>query len=106
MDSWTVGVSAKARSENQSDAWLGDAVLELYVRSWILRRHGGVDAETKARFTSNQFLNCLGQPTKVEAKIGEIYRERGLEAAFDWIREHMEPLFLKQEGRRKRSSRS
>lgn len=100
-----MGLDARAPAALQSDAWLGDAVLELYVRSWILRRHGEVDAEAKARFTSNQFLNCFGQPTKVEAEIGGIYRERGLEAAFDWIRKHMEPLFLKQEGKRKRSRR-
>lgn len=101
-----MGLDVKGKAAIQSDAWIGDAVLELYVRSWILRRHGAVDADTKARFTSNQFLNCFGQPTKVEAELGALYRERGLEAAFDWIREHMEPLFLKQEGKRKRSHRS
>lgn len=89
----------------QPDAWLGDAVLELYTRSRILRETGRVDAEEKTRFTCNQFLNCFGEPTKVEAKIGVIYRERGLQAAFDYIRETFEPLFAKQEAKRRRQTR-
>jgi hypothetical protein len=84
----------------RQDAWIGDAVLELYVRSWVLRHHGGVDAEMKTRFTCNQFLNCFGNPTKVEADIGVVYQREGLEAAFSWIREHLEPLFVKQEAKR------
>lgn len=84
----------------RQDAWIGDAVLELYVRSWVLRHHGAMDAEMKTRFTCNQFLNCFGNPTKVEADIGIIYQREGLEAAFAWIREHLEPLFVKQEARR------
>lgn len=90
----------------QSDAWLGDAVLELYVRGWVLRTHGRVDAAMKTRFTCNQFLNCHGHPTLVEARIGAIYRDQGLEAAFGWIRETLEPLFLKQEAKRRRQLRS
>lgn len=88
--------------DSRSNAWLGDAVLELYVRSWILREHGAVDAEMKTRFTCNQFLNCFGEPTKVEARIGGVYREQGIAAAFEWIRENLEPLFLKQEAKKKR----
>ena len=84
----------------RQDAWIGDAVLELYVRSHILRTHGKVDAEMKTRFTCNQFLNCFGNPTKVEADIGVVYQREGLEAAFSWIREHLEPLFVKQETKR------
>lgn len=87
------------------DAWLGDAVLELYVRSWILREYGKVDAELKSRFTSNQFLNSLGQPTMVEAEVGRIYKEQGLEGAFSHIQAKIEPLFVKQEGKRQRSQR-
>jgi dsRNA-specific ribonuclease len=33
----------------------------------------------------------------VEAEIGQRYASGGLDAAFAWIREHIEPLFLKQE---------
>ena len=84
----------------RQNAWVGDAVLELYVRSWVLRHQGGMDAEMKTRFTCNQFLNCVGNPTNVEADIGIIYQREGLEASFAWIREHLEPLFIKQESKR------
>lgn len=80
-------------------------MLELYARSRILRETGKVDAEEKMRFTCNQFLNCFGEPTKVEARIGVIFREEGLQAAFDHIRETFEPLFAKQKAKRKRQSR-
>lgn len=93
-----------AEQQLREDAWQGDAVLELYVRSWILRKFGKVDAEMKRRFTCNEFLNCLGAPTKVEARIGVIYREQGLEAAFAMIERELEPLFLKQEEKRRRRS--
>lgn len=89
----------------RQDAWVGDAVLELYVRSYILRLHGKVDAEMKTRFTCNQFLNCVGNPTKVEADIGIIYQKDGLETAFAWIRENLEPLFIKQEAKRVRKGK-
>ena len=84
---------------------MGDAVLELYVRSHILRQYGRVDAEMKTRFTCNQFLNCVGTPTKVEADIGVIYQKEGLDAAFEWIRQNLEPLFLKQEAKRARTGK-
>jgi hypothetical protein len=84
----------------RQDAWVGDAVLELYVRSLILRQVGVVDAPMKTRFTCNQFLNCFGNPTKVEADIGIVYQREGLDAAFAWIREHLQPLFEKQEAKR------
>ena len=86
----------------RQDAWIGDAVLELYVRTWILEVHEVMDAELKARFTCNQFLNCVGNPTKVEATIGVLYREKGMDSAFAWIKTNLEPLFLKQEAKRKK----
>ncbi len=89
----------------RQDAWVGDAVLELYVRGWVLRHHGQMNAELKTRFTCNQFLNCIGNPTKVEADIGIIYQGQGLDAAFAWIRENLEPLFIKQEAKRVRTGR-
>ena len=79
-------------------------MLELYVRCWIKKQQGGIDAEMKSRFTSNQFLNGLGNPTRVEAAFGQIYEAEGLQAAWAWIEEHVEPLFLKQESRKKRGS--
>ena len=83
-------------------AWIGDSVLELYARAKVLREKGGIDAEAKTSFTRNSFLNCLGNPTGVEAKIGEIYQDQGVEAAHAWIRETLEPLYAKQEANRAR----
>lgn len=90
----------------RQDAWIGDAVLELYVRSHVLREVGKVDAEMKTRFTCNQFLCCQGNPTAVEAQIGVIYQQSGLETAFGWIRENLQPLFEKQEAKRKRTRKA
>ena len=38
-----------------------------------------------AEFIFNDFLSAFGNPTRVEASIGKIYRENGLQAAFDWM---------------------
>jgi dsRNA-specific ribonuclease len=38
----------------------------------------------------------------VEARIGVIYKEEGLEAAFEFVEKELEPLFLKQEANRRR----
>ena len=86
-------------------AWIGDTVLELYARIRVLTEHGGIDADAKTRFTRNSFLNCFGNPTEVEARIGEIYQSQGLEAAHAWIKDNIEPLFLKQEANRRRGGR-
>ena len=51
--------------------------------------------------TSNQFLACYGNPTAVEAKIGSIYREEGLETAFLWIQAELLPIFEKQDKNRR-----
>ena len=77
-------------------AWTGDAVLSLFAREWILKEKG-LDAEMFERMTSNNFLNCLGNPTRVEAEIGLIYKKEGLEKAFAHIENFLMPLFLKQE---------
>lgn len=87
----------------REDAWLGDAVLSLYARSWILKNQRKMDGVSLQRFTSNQFLCCFGQPTAVEAEIGVIYREKGLDAAFTHIEQKLLPLFLRQSGLEKRA---
>lgn len=81
----------------RQEAWIGDAVLELYARTRVLEDTQRRDADRKVRFVRNAFLNHLGQPTRVEAEIGRRYREGGLAEAFAWINEHIQPLFLKQE---------
>ncbi|HRQ88991.1 MAG TPA: ribonuclease III domain-containing protein [Bacteroidia bacterium] len=85
----------------QELAWIGDTILDLYARTWILRERGGVCGETQRRMTSNQFLACFGNPTSVEAKIGTLYREDGMEAAFAWIEAELMPVFEKQERNRR-----
>ena len=84
----------------QELAWVGDAVLGLFARSWILEKEQKIDAEMFTRMTSNHFLNSLGNPTKVEAKIGLIFNNEGLEEAFSHIEKSLMPLFLKQEKKR------
>ena len=86
----------------REEAWIGDAVLELFVRKWILRIDGAMDGQKQARFTANKFHACFGNPTSVEAKIGRLYESEGLEAAWKHIEIEMLPLFLKQEAKLKK----
>lgn len=85
-------------------AWIGDAVLELFARQWLLE-NGPKDLKARAEeirhFTSNQFLSAFGEPTSIEASIGRIYEEEGLEAAFTYLEREILPLYVKQ--RQKRS---
>jgi dsRNA-specific ribonuclease len=74
-------------------AWIGDAVLALFARSWVLEERGRMDGEWFTRLTSNEFLSTFGPPTEVEARIGAIYREEGLAAAFAWMETELLPKF-------------
>lgn len=94
------GLSAGEVELLRQEAWIGDAVLELYARQRVLDEKHERDLPLKSRFVRNAFLNHLGQPTRVEAEIARYYREGGLAAAFAWITEHLQPLFLKQEANR------
>jgi hypothetical protein len=84
----------------RADAWIGDAVLSLYARLHILRDGSGIDAERCRRMTSNRFLSAFGEPTAVEAGIGRVYKEKGLDAAFAYIEASLMPVFRKQEEKR------
>ncbi|MBZ2176638.1 MAG: hypothetical protein ACK58M_21475 [Acidobacteriota bacterium] len=91
------------RSVLLQQAWLGDAVLALYVREKILRDDGVLDGDKYTRMTSNQFLSAWGEPSAVEAEIGRLYQSEGLAAAFAWIETRLAPTFARQEqNRRKR----
>lgn len=82
--------------EKRDLAWLGDAVLALYARQWLLDQPGHPQLtrqERFIRFTSNEFLQSIGEPTEVEAQIGQAYRESGIEAAFQWIKTRLQPRF-------------
>jgi hypothetical protein len=87
----------------KEEAWLGDAVLEVFMRSWVLEQRGRQDMVTKVNLTSNAFLSSLGNPMKMEAQIGRIYRDQCIEAAWTWIREHVLPVFQKHEAKRLRA---
>lgn len=86
--------------EERERAWIGDAVLALFARSWVLRERGTMDGEWFTRLTSNDFLSAFGQPTSVEARIGDLYRREGLEAAFVWMEAEFIPLLRKQMAKR------
>jgi dsRNA-specific ribonuclease len=83
------------RQERES-AWIGDAVLALFARQFVLRERDSMDGEWFTRLTSNEFLSAFGNPTRVEASIGKIYLEGGLDAAFEWMDANLIPLFRKQ----------
>jgi dsRNA-specific ribonuclease len=85
--------------DKRTKAWIGDAVLALFAREWILKQ---TDISVKQRaevfiqMTSNQFLAALGEPTAMEAEIGIVYENEGLQAAFDFIERKFLPLFIKR----------
>jgi dsRNA-specific ribonuclease len=93
-----VRVSRKAddlRQERET-AWIGDAVLALFARQFVLRERQTMDGEWFTRLTSNDFLSAFGNPTRVEASIGRLYLDGGLAAAFAWMEAELVPLFRKQ----------
>lgn len=87
----------EALMKEREEAWVGDAVLALYMRKLILREQGCMDGEMFVRCTSNDFLRHKGNPTSVEAEIGRIYESEGLEPAFAWMERELLPLFRVQE---------
>ncbi|MGC6425095.1 MAG: ribonuclease III domain-containing protein [Lentimonas sp.] len=93
-------------NELRTKAWIGDAVLALFAREWILKQPD-ISVEQRAEvfihMTSNKFLSSLGEPTKMEAEIGRAYQERGLQSAFTHIEQKFLPIYLQQRKRRLRS---
>ena len=77
-------------------AWVGDAVLALFARQYVLRERSAMDGEWFTRLTSNDFLSAFGNPTRVEASIGRLYLSEGLDAAFAWMDAELIPLFRRQ----------
>ena len=89
----------------REEAWLGDAVLSLFVRDWLLvtRSREFSSAERAALFelfTSNQFLSRFGEPSRVEAEIGRVYRSGGVPEAFTFIEAKFLKRFLTAAGKR------
>lgn len=97
-------MARERRAQILAEAWIGDAVLGLYIRSLILREKGRVDSAEFERLTSNRALAVFGDPSEVEADIGRFYQEQGLEAAFGRIEERLMPVFRKQEEKRRRAA--
>jgi hypothetical protein len=94
-----------ARQRIQDDSWIGDAVLALLAREWILAQPHVAPAERSDCFrniTSNQFLAALGNPSLIEAEIGLAYKNGGLAAANRYFLEKLVPLFEKQQRNRSR----
>ncbi|HWB01735.1 MAG TPA: ribonuclease III domain-containing protein [Verrucomicrobiales bacterium] len=91
---------ADALGLERQEAWIGDAVLGLFARQWILENTGRMDAEIFAAMTSNQFLSTIGNPTRLESRIGRRFKEEGLEAAFSLIEGELLPRFLAQQRNR------
>lgn len=91
------------RDQLLREAWVGDAVLELYARLRVLRDHGTLDAEETKHLCSNQFLSAFGEPSAIEAEIGRAFEKDGLDGAFLFIERRLIPLYERQqENRRKR----
>ena len=82
----------------RNDAWIGDAVLALFARSWLLRTAQGESPKDRNRlfelWVSNHFLASFGEPTSVEAAIGRAYASGGLPAAFTFIEENLLNRFV------------
>ncbi len=85
----------------QELAWIGDSVLSLAAREWILETRGEIDGDLYAWLTSNQFLSHFGNPTQVEAHLGDLYQGGGLPAVKAHFLAVFVPLFKRQESNRK-----
>lgn len=85
-----------ALRQEREEAWIGDAVLALFARQFVLQERGNMDGVWFTHLTSNDFLSAFGNPTRVEASIGRIYRGQGLDAAFAWMEAELLPTFRKQ----------
>ncbi len=75
----------------RAEAWVGDAILALYVREWILSFRKEIDGKLFMELTSNDFLRLVGNATGVEAQIGRVFKSDGLEGAYAWIGQHLRP---------------
>ncbi len=76
-------------------------MLALFARGFVLRERNAMDGELFTRLTSNEFLSAFGNPTRVEASIGKLYQEEGIDAAFAWMEATLLPVFRKQIGNKR-----
>ena len=94
--------------DTKSLAWIGDAILSLYARKWILDQssiHAKEREEVFQSMTTNAFLSHWGDPTKVESRIGKIFKEEGLEKAMLYIELTILPIAIKRQKQKKQPGR-
>ena len=84
-----------ARAMEKAEAWLGDAVLALLVRDWLINALGSTDGDLQGLVTSNQFLSRFGQPTAVEASLGRLWRDQGYAAVESEFRKNFLPEMIR-----------
>ena len=80
-------------------AWLGDAILALYTREWLLEAPLPKGCDPQQVFplvTSNQFLSGIEEPTRFEARIGKAYKNGGLAEAVAILDAELKPRLHKQ----------
>jgi hypothetical protein len=92
-------------STSRGEAWIGDAVLALYARRWLLRytpkKMSDADRQQLFElFVSNQFLSAFGEPGQIEAAIGRKFEQEGLVAAFIYIENSFLDSFRKSARKR------
>jgi hypothetical protein len=90
---------------SRGEAWVGDAVLALYARRWLVRNAPKKMSDADRQqvfelFVSNQFLSSFGEPTQVEAAIGRKFEQEGLTAAFAYIEKSFLDSFRKSARKR------
>jgi hypothetical protein len=90
---------------SRGEAWVGDAVLALYARRWLLRytpkKMSDADRQQLFElFVSNQFLSSFGEPSQVEAAIGRKFEQEGLVAAFAYIENYFLDSFRRSARKR------
>lgn len=90
------GLSKREVEGLRQEAWIGDAVLELYVRERILKEEAARNDARRISLVRNSFLNSIGQPTRVEAEIGRTYLREGLDAAFQWIEQQTTAILARK----------
>lgn len=94
MNKYYEGISELNGVELQEKAWVGDSVLGLFAREWLLKETGRIESDEYIQMTCNRFLSTMGQPTKMEAKIGHIYETDGLAAAYSFMQDELIPQYL------------
>ena len=94
--------------EKRTFAWVGDAVLALFARRWILQQTNISSKERADVFqamTSNEFLSHFGEPTQIECDIGILFENKGVAEANNYIETHLLPSFIKRRRQNKQPGR-